>query len=278
MEPAKLKFVRDQICVDDIEGTKPKVEAPKPVRDPISVTDIAGAGVRKPYQRKTNYQNIDYRDITAVNWETARHTNPLAPDYAVRDKIEDGDFMKMTRTGLNARYGKIEANQPCALPPAISGVRNLDTLDIGGAQHDTKMVGPFTHYKRREQVRPVGRNDDVPGSKCGSLRKSFVSDRRTNPLVPVYQLPGNGDNHKRAEINDPYADFKKAVSQGSSKRRSAVDAINDECRYSAAEIRSSHHSQKSAAAFRHTAPAVSCGASVVSGAKSTSQKLDAFIK
>ena len=71
------------------------------------------------------------------------------PEYKVRDSVQEGDWMKITKTGLNASYGHIEGNVPCTLPNPISGVRNLETNDIRGANADTKRVGPFTHYKRR---------------------------------------------------------------------------------------------------------------------------------
>ena len=67
----------------------------------MNISDILGAGNRVPYQRKSAFNNIDYRDVTAHVWESKRHTNPLRPEYKVRDKIVDGDFLKMTQTGLN---------------------------------------------------------------------------------------------------------------------------------------------------------------------------------
>jgi len=39
----------------------------------------------------------------------------------------------MTQTGLNVSYGKIDGNHPQSLPPAVGGVRNLETRDIKGA-------------------------------------------------------------------------------------------------------------------------------------------------
>lgn len=93
----------------------------------------------------------------------------------------------MTKTGLNTRYGKIDNNYPCALPPPMPGIRNLDTQDIKGSQADTKMLKAFTHYKRRpDQIRAVTRNEDVYGSTAGSLKRSFVTSRVTNPLIPNY--------------------------------------------------------------------------------------------
>lgn len=99
----------------------------------MEISDILGASVKQPYQRKSAFSSIDYRDITSKGWESSRRTNPLCPKYKVRDTILEGDQMKMISTGLNIQYGKIEGNECQALPPAVSGVRNLETLDIKGA-------------------------------------------------------------------------------------------------------------------------------------------------
>jgi len=113
--------------------------------------------------------------------------------------------MKVTSTSLNKTYGKIDGNVPCALPKPVAGTRNLETQDVKGGQADTKRLGAFTHYPRRvEQVRPVGRNDDVEGSKCGSVLKGIVTTRSTHPLMPDYQMPGRSVDGTTAEINNPY--------------------------------------------------------------------------
>ena len=41
--PEPAKFVRDSMIIDDIEGTRSKVDSKIPKRDPISVKDILGA-------------------------------------------------------------------------------------------------------------------------------------------------------------------------------------------------------------------------------------------
>lgn len=130
--------------------------------------------------------------------------------------------MKMTSTSLNKTYGVIDHNKPCALPSEVSGVRNLKTTDVKGAQADTKRIGSFTHYHRRaEQVRPVGKNDDVEGSKCGSMLRGIQTVRQMNPLVPQYQLPGHSSNGATGhEVNNPYS--KKAATGSAAVRRTAL--------------------------------------------------------
>ncbi len=149
VKPEEARFVRDQMAHDDIAGTRSRRPTQKPVRDPISVADIEGASNRVPYQRKKHYDALAYSDVYEKGWQTKRNVNPLAPVYQVRDKIADGDFIKQDQTAVNADYGHIERSSPQALPPPRSGVRNLDTTDIKGAQNGTKTLGSFTHYKRR---------------------------------------------------------------------------------------------------------------------------------
>ena len=112
----------------------------------MNIRDIAGSSKNAPYFRKSTFNYIDYNDVTAKVWSSKRQTNPLRPEYKVRDTITEGDQLKMLQTGLNVAYGKIDGNQSQSLPAAVGGIRNLETRDIRGAQHDTKRIGSFTHY------------------------------------------------------------------------------------------------------------------------------------
>ena len=150
VKPEATKYIRDQMVIDDIHGTRSKPPTSKPVRDIMNIKDIEGTQNRaRTNHRATSYNNIDYRDVTQRHWDTKRSVNPLKPEYAVRDTIADGDFMKITQTGLNSTYGKIDGNFPCALPNPLAGTRNLETADVKGGQADTKRLGSFTHYSRR---------------------------------------------------------------------------------------------------------------------------------
>lgn len=72
--------------------------------------------------------------------------------------------MKVAKTNLNSTYGQIDRNAPQALPNPRTGVRNLNTKDVGGAQADTKRLGAFTFYNRKDEPRNVTGNLDVFGS------------------------------------------------------------------------------------------------------------------
>jgi len=59
--------------VSDIEGTRAKPKHP-------------AAGNRQ--RMSTNYDSMNYRDVTHDQFKTKRSTNPLTPSYVVKD--EDG--------------------------------------------------------------------------------------------------------------------------------------------------------------------------------------------
>lgn len=86
--PAPLKFIRDQITNDDIEGAKPAIKKYYETRDVLAVNDIEGAKAKGPYMRRpeTGYSSYNYDDVTKNNFKTSRSVNPLAPSYIVRDE------------------------------------------------------------------------------------------------------------------------------------------------------------------------------------------------
>ena len=58
--------------------------------------------------------------------------------------------------------------------------------------------------------------------------------------MPNYQVPGNSEDHSRKEINDTYADFKKASNGAYAKRPSAATALLDNTTYGAKNIENSN--------------------------------------
>ncbi len=75
--PSPLKFIRDQITNDDIDGAKPKVKKHYDTRDILRVTDIDGAKSKGSYLRKTKFDAFNYDDVTKCVFKTTRQTNPL---------------------------------------------------------------------------------------------------------------------------------------------------------------------------------------------------------
>ena len=51
LEPPVPRFIRDQMNIDDIAGSKPRVERYMATRDNYNVTDIDGASPKKALHR-----------------------------------------------------------------------------------------------------------------------------------------------------------------------------------------------------------------------------------
>ena len=111
----------------------------------------------------------------------------------------------------------MQGSKPQALPNPVSGVRNLKTADIAGAGADSKRIGAFSHHKRRDEPRQLTQNEDIPGSKCGSLKNAIITERQTNPLNPVYKVPGNTEINTDVG-NDPYGRKGCSVNAANLKR------------------------------------------------------------
>ena len=70
------------MVIDDIQGTRSKPPTTKPVKDIMNIGDIECTQSRaRTKNRNSDYSNIDYRDVTAKNWETKRTVNPIVPEY-----------------------------------------------------------------------------------------------------------------------------------------------------------------------------------------------------
>lgn len=176
------RFIRDNIHHDDIEGSKPKKPAYYETRGSILETkDIEGCKPRdRTFNRKDNFESINYRDVTHADFKTKRTTNPLSPSYVVRN--EDGTVEQI---------GNIEGNVPNKIPERKKGPvsQSLQTNDIEGAQSGTKGLGVFAHHSRTG-FKHTNRLDDIAGSTVGSLRKGPATNRMSNPLNPDYAIPG----------------------------------------------------------------------------------------
>ena len=151
--PEPPKFVRDAMIIEDIDGTRPKAKKTFAPRDTLNCFDIDGAKAKVQYKRNTvgdtGYSNIAYNDVTKKPWASRRCTNPNDPVYVVWDE-SSGEFGKPKESQtINNDYGKIDGSKPAGLPKSRAGVRNLNTLDIDGAQNDTRNKGAFTWISRR---------------------------------------------------------------------------------------------------------------------------------
>ena len=220
VEPIMPKFIRDSIKIDDIDGAHPKRYFKWKTRTDFILGEIEGSKPRKPKTRKSNYSNYDYSDVTNFKFVTKRCLDPLDPVYELRYANNE-----------NYIHGKIEGSKPVTYPPiTYADPFNLKTNDIGGAQIGSK--NKFNKYSSMNHNLILS---DIEGAKSNSLKKGIFSQRMTNPLDPLYNLPGNtemiGQNNNpygnsllskakaKTEVNTPNVDFEK----GNSNRNSLVN-------------------------------------------------------
>lgn len=109
------------------------------------------------FQRQSNYDALNYRDVTHTDFKSSRSTNPLNPTYAHRD--EDGGLTQI---------GEIDKKK--ALGPERS-VNSLKTDDIQGAKTNTVM----RITQGRKEFREINKTDDIMGTTVGSLKKGITT-------------------------------------------------------------------------------------------------------
>jgi hypothetical protein len=176
------RFIRDNLTNEDIEGAKPKQPKYYQTRENIlRIDDIEGWQPRdRTFKRDAKFDAINYRDVTHSDFRTKRSTNPLNPEYTVRN--DDGS---------TEIIGRIENNTGSRIPERKRGPlsSSLDTSDIDGAKSGTKNQGVFAHHTRKE-FRKTNQINDIAGSTVGSLKKGVNTKRISNPLNPEYPVPG----------------------------------------------------------------------------------------
>jgi hypothetical protein len=185
-----LKFIRDQITNDDIDGARPKVSKYYATRDNLKVDDIDGTRTKPAPKRATNYSSLDYSDVTNDAFKSNRNTNPLNPSYFHR-----------TEDGLVEKIGHIDGSKVDPNKKRHGSSFSLKVEDIDGTKTGSKGLRAFKNYYRRE-FRQSNKVDDIAGSKVGSLVKAPVTNRCINPLDPIYPLLGAteiGENNAFAE-------------------------------------------------------------------------------
>ena len=171
------KFIRDNINIDDIQGTKPETYYKSKLRDTMGVADIEGAKpVPEKQLKKPNF--YDPTDILkGEEREQKTGTNPLAPEYKWRD--EDGKLLTI---------GQVEGSKPRELVKAASSphTRHLNNSDIEGSGSGTVGLGPFQTKQRNYDRNPTN-NADIDGAHASTLPKGIKTMRSTNPLDPSYK-------------------------------------------------------------------------------------------
>ena len=185
------KFIRDNIDISDIPGTKPKPIYRKKINNNDDNNyDIIGSHPKKQYERKKFYENYDYTDVNVdnehkkfFNNKNNRNTNPLEPNYG---SVYGGYIEKSV--SLNPYFhmknrGRIYMSNDDIFG-SISGSKNKYNLFLNKPNFafDVK---------------------DIEGSKTGTLKrcsKNMILNRNTNPLIPKYEYLGMKEN----KANDRY--------------------------------------------------------------------------
>ena len=179
------KFIRDNIDISDIPGTKPKPIYRKKINNNDDNNyDIIGSHPKKQYERKKFYENYDYTDVNVdnehkkfFNNKNNRNTNPLEPNYG---SVYGGYIEKSV--SLNPYFhmknrGRIYMSNDDIFG-SISGSKNKYNLFLNKPNFafDVK---------------------DIEGSKTGTLKrcsKNMILNRNTNPLIPKYEYLGMKEN------------------------------------------------------------------------------------
>jgi hypothetical protein len=179
--PEIPKFIRDQININDIEGTHPQKYFQWGTREtfPLDNHGIEGSKTKKKYVRNNigqlKYHYLNYSDLTQEIFSSGRCTNPLDPIYNF--KKENGEILK---------YGFIEKSKPQTNYPFYYPVPfGLKTDDIVGAQVGSKNKINAFNGMNFNLV-----NSDIRGCSVGSLKKGISTKRCTNPIYPKYPYLG----------------------------------------------------------------------------------------
>jgi len=68
----------------------------------------------------------------------------------------------------------------------------LDVKDIPGTTVGSRTKGNF-HSKERTHFTDTNNTAEIEGAQVNTLKKGLVSKRATNPLNPVYSVPGHSE-------------------------------------------------------------------------------------
>ena len=200
--PYEPKFIRDNISVKDIDGAKPKkIMSNKVLKDTLKNDDVKDSWPRKPYVRKTKYEFMDYRDVTDVEFQSNRNTNPLNPFYTM-------NFVD----GTKIKFGPIEKNSPLVGSSYMYKIPlNLKVDDIEGSN-----IGSKNKYMKFKGNNYCYNITDIVGAQSGTLLKGISTKRMTNPLWPKYKYLGE-EELKGYYENNPYNNYNTVSSFNRSK-------------------------------------------------------------
>jgi len=182
----KPKFIKDNLKIDDIEGTRPKKVGNLFLRNNMNNDDIKGSYPKQRYVRKELFNSMDYSDIQKIKHKRKVDLNPLNPVYNWNYSINN----------MNYIVGPIEKNQP----KPFSDIKykfpyNLSNEDIEGSKPGSK--NKFRIFKGSNSCLNIG---DINGAIHGSLLKGIKTKRNLNPLTPNYRYLGEEELKSKEKI------------------------------------------------------------------------------
>ena len=175
------KFIRNNLDISDIKGTKPKPIYRKKINNNDDVNyDISGSHPRKRYERKIFYENFDYTDVNEdnehkkfFNNKNNRNTNPLEPNYG-------------------SLYGEF-IEKSVSLNPFFH-IKNRGSIYMSNDDIFGSISGSKNKYNLFLNKPKFGLDvNDIEGTKSGTLKrcsKNMILMRNSNPLFPKYEYLG----------------------------------------------------------------------------------------
>ncbi|GMI47560.1 hypothetical protein TrCOL_g2163 [Triparma columacea] len=174
------KFLRDNLDVTDIQGTRSKPLYKFPTRESFEVRDIEGAQAGwKPRHKRVQSEGVprDIMEVADINQQgvkkSQRCTDPLRPVHFING-MEVKDDMKYT--------------MPKRLPPKRDGpFFPLTTKDIEGAYPGwTPPHAMQPPIEQRRHFRNTNFVGDIAGAQSDTVMHCIKTNRVTNPLNPSY--------------------------------------------------------------------------------------------
>jgi hypothetical protein len=128
----------------------------------LGVDDISGAKSKGVYLRtNSEYDSLNYKDVTKPHFKTTRSVNPLKPEYVIRDELNKA-----------VTIGDVDGSAPAKIKERKRGLLNgcLEVADIQGSAAGSRRLGAFHSTSRRQFLNP---NDisDIGGSQPDTLKR-----------------------------------------------------------------------------------------------------------
>ncbi|EGR33205.1 hypothetical protein IMG5_059480, partial [Ichthyophthirius multifiliis] len=160
------KFIRDNIQIDDIQGTKPNRRCFKQ-RNVDIYTEIEGSRSKKLFIPRDHKDFLDVKDINEfLQFETTRHTNPLEPTYVTSDE-----------QGKKFEFGQIGGSKGRRLHPQESRKQILVQLLMIQKVDGMELFLKNFQEELQQNEKPNSQNGYYPNNLNEKKRSSIQSQQ-----------------------------------------------------------------------------------------------------